>query len=202
MRCAPGRRKLGRRRRTPCARRPAGATTASQLRRPLRRRPRRLRRLLEPRVRPATRRPSSASARELAPHMRTALGRRRREHAHTLPSRPASTAPRHSPPYWTALARAKYLVNNVNFARRRGQAARPGPSSRPSTAPRSSTWAWTCSDYPAAAAGMTSASCSTASTSWDYSPLRQPRTPPRSGSGSTPAPTRPLEYGYPRNDVF
>ncbi|MGA5419648.1 bifunctional glycosyltransferase/CDP-glycerol:glycerophosphate glycerophosphotransferase [Streptomyces lavendulocolor] len=54
--------------------------------------------------------------RELAPHVRTAWICAP-EHAHTVPPatrrlRPGTAA------YWTALARSKYLVNNVNFDRR------------------------------------------------------------------------------------
>lgn len=54
--------------------------------------------------------------RELAPHVRTAWVCTP-EHFHTVPTgtrriRPGSAA------YWTALARSRYLVNNVNFDRR------------------------------------------------------------------------------------
>ncbi|MEV0319205.1 CDP-glycerol glycerophosphotransferase family protein, partial [Streptomyces sp. NPDC050659] len=57
-----------------------------------------------------------AAVREHAPHIRTAWIAEQAHH-HTLPTatgriRPGTAA------YWTALARSKYLVNNVNFDRR------------------------------------------------------------------------------------
>ena len=86
--------------------------------------------------------------------------------------------------YWTALARAKYLVNNVNFDRR--LVKRPGQVlSRPSTAPRSSTWASTSrtARRPPRDHGLRPAAAATSTSGTTC--CRPTATPPWSGSAST-----------------
>lgn len=75
-----------------------------------------------------------------APHIRTAWIARA-EHHHTIPPGPRRLRPG-TFGYWTALARSKYLVNNVNFDRRLQK--RPGQVFvQTQHGTPSSTWAWT-----------------------------------------------------------
>ncbi|RST09764.1 CDP-glycerol:glycerophosphate glycerophosphotransferase [Streptomyces sp. WAC05374] len=136
--------------------------------------------------------------RELAPHVRTAwvCGP---EHFHTVPPatrrvRPGSAA------YWTALARSKYLVNNVNFDRRlvkrRGQLLIQTHHGTPLKH-----MGLDLQYRPAAARDMDFARLLRAIDQWDavvsanrHSSLVWERV--------YPAAYRTLEFGSPRNDVF
>ncbi|MFC9246967.1 CDP-glycerol glycerophosphotransferase family protein [Streptomyces sp. NPDC057136] len=139
-----------------------------------------------------------AKARELVPGLRTSWICRP-EDAHTVP-----TGTRRLHPgtyrYWTALARSKYLVNNVNFDRRlvkrRGQVLVQTHHGTPLK-----TMGTDLVDRPAAAGSTDFAQLLRNIDKWDYSlsanlhsTLVWERTYP---SGYTT-----LEYGYPRNDVF
>ncbi|WP_432105045.1 bifunctional glycosyltransferase/CDP-glycerol:glycerophosphate glycerophosphotransferase [Streptomyces sp. bgisy091] len=139
-----------------------------------------------------------ATARTLVPGLRTAWICRPQD-AHTVPEgtrvlHPGTAA------YWTALARSKYLVNNVNFDRRlvkrRGQVLLQTHHGTPLK-----TMGTDLLQYPAAAGNMDFAQLMRNVDKWDYSlsanqhsTLVWERTYP---SGCTT-----LEYGSPRNDVF
>ncbi|MFF9867767.1 CDP-glycerol glycerophosphotransferase family protein [Streptomyces sp. NPDC013953] len=136
--------------------------------------------------------------RELAPHVRTAWICSP-AHAHTVPPgtrrvRPGSAA------YWTALARSKYLVNNVNFDRRlvkrRGQVVVQTQHGTPLKH-----MGLDLMHRPAAARGMDFAGLLRAVDTWDYlvSPSRHATLV---WERVYPAGYRTLEYGSPRNDVF
>ncbi|MEU5437129.1 bifunctional glycosyltransferase family 2 protein/CDP-glycerol:glycerophosphate glycerophosphotransferase [Streptomyces sp. NPDC020719] len=139
-----------------------------------------------------------AKVRELVPRVRTSWIAAP-EHLHTVPPatrklRPATFA------YWTALARAKYLVNNTDFdhrlVKRDGQVLLQTHHGTPLK-----TMGLDLMDRPAAARGTDFAALVARADQWDYSlsanvhsTLTWERTYP---SGYTT-----LEYGYPRNDVF
>ncbi|MFJ8650500.1 CDP-glycerol glycerophosphotransferase family protein [Streptomyces sp. NPDC093546] len=136
--------------------------------------------------------------RELAPHIRTAWICAP-AYAHTVPPgtrrvRPGSAA------YWTALARSKYLVNNVNFDRRlvkrRGQVVVQTQHGTPLKH-----MGLDLMHRPAAARGMDFAGLLRAVDTWDYlvSPNRHATLV---WERVYPAAYRTLEYGSPRNDVF
>ncbi|AEW94363.1 MULTISPECIES: bifunctional glycosyltransferase/CDP-glycerol:glycerophosphate glycerophosphotransferase [Streptomycetaceae] len=139
-----------------------------------------------------------AAVREHAPHIRTAwiTGP---EYAHTLPPgvrrlHPGSAA------YWTALARAGYLVNNVNFTHR--LVKRPGqvhlqthhgtPLKRMGLDLQA---------YPAAAAGVDFGRLLRHADRWDYS-LSANRHSTLVWERVYPARFTTLEFGYPRNDIL
>ncbi|MFJ3924979.1 CDP-glycerol glycerophosphotransferase family protein [Streptomyces sp. NPDC090022] len=139
-----------------------------------------------------------AKLRELAPRMRTAWVCDP-AHAATVPAgtvalRPGSAA------YWTALARATYLVTNVNFDR--SLVKRPGqvllqtqhgtPLKRVGL---------DLQDRPAATPVTDFAGLLRGADQWDYL-LSANRHSTLVWEKAVPAPYTTLEYGYPRNDVF
>ncbi len=139
-----------------------------------------------------------AKLRELAPQMRTAWICDP-EHASTLP--PETTALRPgSAAYWTALARATYLVTNVNFDRT--LVKRPGqilvqtqhgtPLKRVGL---------DLQDRPAATPTADFAGLLRGADQWDYL-LSSNRHSTLVWEKAVPSSYTTLEYGYPRNDVF
>ncbi|MGW7454031.1 bifunctional glycosyltransferase/CDP-glycerol:glycerophosphate glycerophosphotransferase [Streptomyces sp. NPDC054787] len=139
-----------------------------------------------------------ATLRELAPGMRTAWICDP-AHAATLPRetrplRPGSAA------YWTALARASYLVTNVNFDR--ALVKRPGqillqtqhgtPLKRVGL---------DLQDRPAATPTTDFAGLLRGADQWDYL-LSANRHSTLVWEKAVPSSYTTLEYGYPRNDVF
>ena len=139
-----------------------------------------------------------AKARALAPGLRTAWVAPR-AYAHTLPPGVRRLEPG-SAPYWRALARATYLVNNVNFPAR--YAKRPGqvhlqthhgtPLKR---------MGLDLQQYPAAARGMDFRRLLVHADRWDFS-LSANRHSTLAWERAYPAAFTPLEFGYPRNDVL
>ena len=136
--------------------------------------------------------------RTFAPKIRTAWIARP-EHHHTIPAstrrlRPGSAA------YWTALARSKYLVNNVGFER--GMVKRPGqimiqthhgtPLKR---------MGLDLQDRPAAARDTDFAELLRSADTWDYC-LSANRHSTLVWERVFPSGFTTLEYGLPRNDVF
>ncbi len=139
-----------------------------------------------------------AAVRRHAPHIRTAwiTGP---EHAHTLPPGVRRLDPG-SAAYWTALARATYLVNNVNFTRR--LVKRPGQvhlHTHHGTPLK--LMGLDLQEYPAAAAGVDFARLLRHADRWDYS-LSANRHSTLVWERVYPARFTTLELGYPRNDVF
>ncbi|QNE77016.1 glycosyltransferase [Streptomyces finlayi] len=139
-----------------------------------------------------------AKARELVPGLRTSWICRP-EHAHTVP-----TATRRLHPgtfrYWTALARSKYLVNNVNFDRRlvkrRGQVLLQTHHGTPLK-----TMGTDLVDRPAAAGSTDFDQLLRNIDKWDYS-LSANLHSTLVWERTYPSAYTTLEYGYPRNDVF
>ncbi|MFF9349978.1 CDP-glycerol glycerophosphotransferase family protein [Streptomyces sp. NPDC014734] len=142
-----------------------------------------------------------AKARELLPGLRTAWVCRP-EDAHTLPAATRAVAPG-TRAYWRALARSKYLVNNVNFDRRlvkrRGQVLLQTHHGTPLK-----TMGLDLRDRPAAARDMEFGQLLANVDKWDFSlsanlhsTLVWERVYP-----SASARCATLEYGYPRNDVY
>jgi CRISPR system Cascade subunit CasB len=137
-----------------------------------------------------------AKVRELAPHIRTAW-LASPAHQHTVPTgtrrlRPGSAA------YWSALARAKYLVNNVNFDHR--LAKRPGQvllQTQHGTPLKS--MGLDLQDRPAADMDFVKLLANT--DQWDYL-LSANRHSSLVWGRAYPSPYTTLETGYPRNDVF
>ncbi|MEU3064637.1 bifunctional glycosyltransferase/CDP-glycerol:glycerophosphate glycerophosphotransferase [Streptomyces subrutilus] len=139
-----------------------------------------------------------AKLRELAPRMRTAwiCGP---EHAAGLPRRTVALRPG-SAAYWTALARATYLVTNVNFDR--ALVKRPGqilvqtqhgtPLKRVGL---------DLQDRPAATPTTDFAGLLRGADQWDYL-LSSNRHSTLVWERAVPCSYTTLEYGYPRNDVF
>ncbi|MFH8485374.1 bifunctional glycosyltransferase/CDP-glycerol:glycerophosphate glycerophosphotransferase [Streptomyces longisporoflavus] len=139
-----------------------------------------------------------AALREHAPHIRTAWIADPAHH-HTLPTatrrlRPGTAA------YWTALARSKYLVNNVNFDRRlvkrRGQVMIQTQHGTPLKL-----MGLDLRDRPAAARGMDFAALLRNADKWDYV-LSSNRHSTLVWERVFPASFTTLEYGYPRNDIY
>ncbi|MGW6060888.1 bifunctional glycosyltransferase/CDP-glycerol:glycerophosphate glycerophosphotransferase [Streptomyces sp. NPDC055189] len=139
-----------------------------------------------------------AALREHAPHIRTAWIADPVHH-HTLPTgtrrlRPGTAA------YWTALARSKYLVNNVNFDRRlvkrRGQVMIQTQHGTPLKL-----MGLDLQDRPAAARGMDFAALLRNADKWDYV-LSSNRHSTLIWERVFPASFTTLEYGYPRNDIY
>ncbi|MEU1074952.1 MULTISPECIES: bifunctional glycosyltransferase family 2 protein/CDP-glycerol:glycerophosphate glycerophosphotransferase [unclassified Streptomyces] len=139
-----------------------------------------------------------AKVRELVPRVRTTWVAAP-AHLHTVPPATARVAP-DTFAYWTALARATYLVSNVEFdgrlVKRKGQVLLQTHHGTPLK-----TMGLDLMDRPAAARDTDFAALVAGSDMWDYSlsanlhsTLTWERTRP---SGCTT-----LEYGYPRNDVF
>ncbi|MFG2519000.1 CDP-glycerol glycerophosphotransferase family protein [Streptomyces sp. NPDC048527] len=139
-----------------------------------------------------------AAFRAHAPHVATswiALP----EHHHTLPSgtralRPGTAA------YWTALARSKYLVNNVNFDRR--LVKRPGQvliQTQHGTPLKK--MGLDLQEHPAAARGQDFDRLLRSVDTWDYV-LSANRHSTLVWERVYPSAYTTLEYGYPRNDAF
>ncbi|MFD7095300.1 bifunctional glycosyltransferase/CDP-glycerol:glycerophosphate glycerophosphotransferase [Streptomyces xanthophaeus] len=139
-----------------------------------------------------------AKLRELAPRMRTAWICEP-EHAATLPGGTAALRPG-SAAYWSALARATYLVTNVNFER--ALVKRPGqilvqtqhgtPLKRVGL---------DLQDRPAATPTTDFAGLLRGADQWDYL-LSANRHSTLVWEKAVPSSYTTLEYGYPRNDVF
>ncbi|MFW6693405.1 bifunctional glycosyltransferase/CDP-glycerol:glycerophosphate glycerophosphotransferase [Streptomyces sp. MAR4 CNX-425] len=139
-----------------------------------------------------------AKARELVPGLATAWIARP-GYAHTVPPgvrvlRPGSRA------CHRALARATYLVNNVNFpqyvVKRRGQIHVQTHHGTPLKK-----MGLDLADHPAGAAGMDFEALMTRVDRWDYS-LSANRHSTLAWSRAYPADHTTLEYGYPRNDAL
>ncbi|MGH4032822.1 bifunctional glycosyltransferase/CDP-glycerol:glycerophosphate glycerophosphotransferase [Actinomycetota bacterium Odt1-20B] len=139
-----------------------------------------------------------AAFREHAPHIRTAWIAAP-EHHHTVPTatrrlRPGTAA------YWTALARSKYLVNNVNFDRR--LVKRPGQvliQTQHGTPLKH--MGLDLQDRPAAARSTDFAALLRNADKWDYV-LSANRHSSLVWERVFPSGYTTLEYGYPRNDVY
>ncbi|MCG0290611.1 bifunctional glycosyltransferase family 2 protein/CDP-glycerol:glycerophosphate glycerophosphotransferase [Streptomyces sp. PSAA01] len=139
-----------------------------------------------------------AKVRELAPGVRTAWITTP-EYAHTLPPgvrrlQPGSAA------YWTALARARFLVNNVNFTQ--GMRKRPGQihlQTHHGTPLKH--MGLDLRDRPAAARGMDFGKLMERVDRWDYS-LSANRHTTLVWERVYPSGYTTLPYGAPRNDVF
>jgi len=136
--------------------------------------------------------------RTFAPQIRTAWIARP-EHHHTLPAatrrlRPGTAA------YWTALARSKYLVNNVNFDRRlvkrSGQIMIQTQHGTPLKH-----MGLDLQERPAAARNMDFAELLRGVDKWDYV-LSANRHTTLTWERVYPGNYTTLAYGYPRNDVF
>ncbi|MGP3975572.1 bifunctional glycosyltransferase/CDP-glycerol:glycerophosphate glycerophosphotransferase [Streptomyces sp. 8N114] len=139
-----------------------------------------------------------AKARELVPDIRTAWICDP-AYAHTLPPgvrhiRPDSAA------YWTALARARFLVSNVNlphsYRKRPGQLLLQTHHGTPLKHMGLDLMA-----YPAAADGMDFERLLEHTDRWDYSLSANPHST-LVWERAYPSPYTTLEFGYPRNDVF
>ncbi|MFI6941650.1 CDP-glycerol glycerophosphotransferase family protein [Streptomyces sp. NPDC050418] len=139
-----------------------------------------------------------AKLRELAPGMRTAWIARREHHQHV----PTGTRRLDygTFAYWTALARAKYLVNNVNFdyrlRKRRGQIMIQTQHGTPLKH-----MGLDLMDHPAASRSMDFKRLMPNVDKWDYV-LSANRHSTLVWERVFPASYEVLEYGYPRNDRF
>ncbi|WP_405916951.1 CDP-glycerol glycerophosphotransferase family protein [Streptomyces sp. NBC_00728] len=136
--------------------------------------------------------------RSLAPHIRTAWIARA-EDQHTIPAPTLRLSPG-SAGYWTALARSKYLVNNVNFDRR--LVKRPGQimiQTQHGTPLKR--MGLDLQDRPAAARGTDFAELLRSTDTWDYC-LSANRHSTLVWERVFPSSYTTLEYGLPRNDVF
>ncbi|WP_426569390.1 bifunctional glycosyltransferase/CDP-glycerol:glycerophosphate glycerophosphotransferase [Streptomyces canus] len=139
-----------------------------------------------------------AAFRTFAPHVRTAWIARP-EHQHTIPPGPRPLRPG-TPAYWTALARSKYLVNNVNFDRR--LVKRPGQvfvQTQHGTPLKH--MGLDLQEHPAAARDMDFEELLRGVDKWDYV-LSANRHTTLTWERVYPGGYTTLEYGYPRNDVF
>ncbi|MBM9508862.1 bifunctional glycosyltransferase/CDP-glycerol:glycerophosphate glycerophosphotransferase [Actinacidiphila acididurans] len=139
-----------------------------------------------------------AAVRELAPHMRAAWITTA-EHAHTLPPGVTRLEPE-SAAYWTALARATYLVSNVNLHRR--YAKRPGQihvQTHHGTPLKH--MGIDLMDRPAAAGTTDFAKLLRHVDRWDFS-LSASRHSTLVWERAYPSAFTTLEYGQPRTDVF
>ncbi|MCJ1677037.1 bifunctional glycosyltransferase family 2 protein/CDP-glycerol:glycerophosphate glycerophosphotransferase [Streptomyces sp. APSN-46.1] len=139
-----------------------------------------------------------AKLRELAPRMRTAWICDP-AHAATLPPETAMLRPG-SAAYWTALARATYLVTNVNFDRtlvkRPGQTLLQTQHGTPLKRV-----GLDLQDRPAATPTTDFAGLLRGADQWDYL-LSANRHSTLVWEKAIPSPYTTLEYGYPRNDIF
>ncbi|MBT2481022.1 bifunctional glycosyltransferase family 2 protein/CDP-glycerol:glycerophosphate glycerophosphotransferase [Streptomyces sp. ISL-94] len=139
-----------------------------------------------------------AKLRELAPRMRTAWICDP-AHASTLPRETAALRPG-SAAYWTALARASYLVTNVNFDRalvkRRGQILVQTQHGTPLKRV-----GLDLQDRPAATPTPDFAGLLRGADQWDYL-LSANRHSTLVWEKAIPSSYTTLEYGYPRNDLF
>ncbi|MGK5628942.1 bifunctional glycosyltransferase/CDP-glycerol:glycerophosphate glycerophosphotransferase [Streptomyces sp. URMC 123] len=139
-----------------------------------------------------------AKVRELAPHIRT-LWITTEDRAHTLPAGVGRLEPG-SAACWAALARAKYLVNNVNFphrwSRRPGQVHLQTHHGTPLKR-----MGLDLQDHPAAAHGLDFARLLRHTDRWSHSLSANPHST-LVWERVYPSAYATLEYGYPRNDVF
>ncbi|MFF4348981.1 CDP-glycerol glycerophosphotransferase family protein [Streptomyces sp. NPDC001530] len=136
--------------------------------------------------------------RNFAPHIRTAWIAHP-EHHHTIPPSTRRLRPG-TAGYWTALARSKYLVNNVNFDRR--LVKRPGQimiQTQHGTPLKY--MGLDLQDRPAAARGTDFAELLRSVDKWDYC-LSANRHSTLVWERVFPSSYTTLEYGLPRNDVF
>ncbi|WP_314223219.1 bifunctional glycosyltransferase/CDP-glycerol:glycerophosphate glycerophosphotransferase [Streptomyces zaehneri] len=139
-----------------------------------------------------------AAFRTFAPQVRTAWIARP-EHQASVPPGPRQVRPG-TAAYWTALARSKYLVNNVNFDRR--LVKRPGQvfvQTQHGTPLKH--MGLDLQERPAAARGMDFAELLRGVDKWDYV-LSANRHTTLTWERVYPGRYETLEYGYPRNDVF
>ncbi|MFI1000850.1 CDP-glycerol glycerophosphotransferase family protein [Streptomyces galbus] len=139
-----------------------------------------------------------AAFRAHAPHVRTAWIARP-EHQHTVPEGTDRLTPG-TAAYWTALARSRYLVNNVNFDRR--LVKRPGQvfvQTQHGTPLKH--MGLDLQEHPAAARGTDFAELLRGVDKWDYV-LSANRHTTLTWERVYPGGYETLEYGYPRNDVF
>ncbi|MFC7309808.1 CDP-glycerol glycerophosphotransferase family protein [Streptomyces monticola] len=135
---------------------------------------------------------------ELAPQIRTAWIAESAHH-HTVPTASRKLTPG-TAAYWTALARAKYLVNNVNFDRRLKK--RPGQvliQTQHGTPLKH--MGLDLQDRPAAARDMDFGALMANVDKWDYV-LSANRHSTLIWERVFPGSYKTLEYGYPRNDLF
>ncbi|MGW2780434.1 CDP-glycerol glycerophosphotransferase family protein [Streptomyces populi] len=136
--------------------------------------------------------------RSFAPHIRTSWIAHP-EHHHTIPDRVRRLRPG-TAAYWTALARSKYLVNNVDFDRRlvkrRGQIMIQTQHGTPLKR-----MGLDLQDRPAAARGTDFAELLRGADKWDYC-LSANRHSTLVWERVFPSSYTTLEYGLPRNDVF
>ncbi|MFD4139453.1 CDP-glycerol glycerophosphotransferase family protein [Streptomyces sp. NPDC058572] len=139
-----------------------------------------------------------AAVRELAPHISTAWIAAP-EHHHTVPPATRRLTPG-TFAYWSALARARYLVNNVNFDRRlvkrSGQIMVQTHHGTPLK-----TMGIDLQERPAAGAATDFEQLLANADKWDYS-LSANRHSTLVWERTYPSSCTTLEYGYPRNDVF
>ncbi|MDJ1137596.1 bifunctional glycosyltransferase/CDP-glycerol:glycerophosphate glycerophosphotransferase [Streptomyces iconiensis] len=139
-----------------------------------------------------------AKVRELAPHIRTAWVTTP-EYAHTLPPGVTRLHPG-SPGFWSALARAGYLVSNVNQAH--GYVKRPGQKllqTHHGTPLKH--MGLDLRHYPAGADGMDFGKLLERTDHWDFSLSSNPHST-LVWERAYPSTYTTLEFGYPRNDVF
>ncbi|SDP44830.1 CDP-glycerol glycerophosphotransferase, TagB/SpsB family [Streptomyces sp. cf386] len=140
-----------------------------------------------------------AKARELAPHLRSVF-LVEADQEHTVPQ-DVEYAVIGSRAYWDVLARAKYLINNANFAdavvKREGSvhlSTQHGTPLKKMGADQST--------YPVVAAATGSFAKLLARVDrWDYN-LTANRHSTEMWESAYPSAHEPLEYGYPRNDVY
>ncbi|KUL30077.1 CDP-glycerol glycerophosphotransferase family protein [Streptomyces regalis] len=140
-----------------------------------------------------------AKARELAPHIRSVFVVEA-DQAHTVP-KDVEYAVIGSRKYWDVLARAKYLVNNANFAdavvKRRGSvhlSTQHGTPLKKMGADQAT--------YPVVAAATGSFAKLLARVDrWDYN-LTSNRHSTQMWESAFPAAHETVEYGYPRNDAY
>ncbi|MFD9910342.1 CDP-glycerol glycerophosphotransferase family protein, partial [Streptomyces sp. NPDC059063] len=121
------------------------------------------------------------------------------EHHHTVPTGTRRLTPG-TAAYWTALARSKYLVNNVNFDRR--LVKRPDQvlvQTQHGTPLKH--MGLDLQDRPAAARGTDFAALLAGADKWDYV-LSANRHSTLVWERAFPAAYTTLEYGHPRNDPF
>ncbi|MGW7084075.1 bifunctional glycosyltransferase/CDP-glycerol:glycerophosphate glycerophosphotransferase [Streptomyces sp. NPDC054871] len=139
-----------------------------------------------------------AAVREHAPHIRTAWIADP-DHHHTLPTATRRLSPG-TAAYWSALARSKYLVNNVDFDRRlvkrRGQIMIQTMHGTPLKL-----MGLDLQDRPAAARGTDFDALLRNADKWDYV-LSANRHSTLVWERVYPASYTTLEYGYPRNDIY
>ncbi|MER5176807.1 CDP-glycerol glycerophosphotransferase family protein [Streptomyces sp. NPDC002896] len=137
-------------------------------------------------------------ARELVPGIRTAWIARPGHHKSVPPATRCLTPG--TAAYWSALARSKYLVNNVNFDRRlvkrRGQVFLQTQHGTPLKH-----MGLDLMDRPAAARGMDFAQLMANADKWDYLLSSNPHST-FVWRNVFPARYTTLEYGYARNDIY